>query len=128
MATIEYFYAAYSGYAYIGAKLLRDIVARTGATLDHRPFDLKAAVAAKGGPHNGRNPAHRAYFSGREIQRWAEYREQSILVRPTHHDNDFTHANRVLIAAKNAGETTKLDALADKFDEDPAAALGVAYV
>lgn len=88
MPTIEYFYSAHSGYAYIGSQMFMDIAHAAGRRIDHRPMDLRAVVAATGpGPHNSRTPERRAYFSGREIQRWAEARGVEILARPTHHDN-----------------------------------------
>ena len=36
MAVIEYFYAAHSGYAYIGSKLLSEVAAAAGARIDQR--------------------------------------------------------------------------------------------
>ena len=45
-----------------------------------------------------------AYFFGREEERWAEYRNAPILShRPTHHDNDTTLANCMLIAGLERG-------------------------
>ena len=68
MAVIEYFYAAHSGYAYIGSKLLSEVAATAGARIDHRPFDWHAVLAANGpNPTNGLTPQRRAYFSGREM-------------------------------------------------------------
>jgi len=44
MAEIEYFYAAYSGYAYLGSKRLMEIANLSGHTIKHRPFDLRARM------------------------------------------------------------------------------------
>ena len=75
MAVIEYFYAAHSAYVYTGSKLLSEIAGRAVARIDHRPFDWHRVVAANGpGRINTLTPGRRAYFSGREIERWAEYR------------------------------------------------------
>lgn len=115
MKTIEYFYSAHSGYAYIGSRLFMDIAKQTGRKIDHRPMDLRAVIAAWPGSHNGRTPQHRAYFSGREIQRWAEYRGVEIMARPTHHDNEIALSNGVLIAGLLQG--LNIDALADRFLE-----------
>ena len=49
MAEIEYFYAAYSGYAYLGSKRLMEITNLSGHTKKHRPFDLRASMDAVGG-------------------------------------------------------------------------------
>ncbi len=114
MATIEYFYAAYSGYAYIGSQRFMDIAGAAGRRIDHRPFDLRVLLDAVG-RHNSRTPAHREYFSGREIERWAEARGVGILARPTHHDNDITLPNCVLIAGLHQG--LDIDALAHRMLE-----------
>ena len=101
MAVIEYFYAAHSVYAYIGSKLLSEIAGRAGARIDHRPFDWHRVVAANGpGRINTLTPGRRAYFSGREIERWAEYRGLEIIAgrMPTRHDNDIGLPNCMLIA------------------------------
>ena len=54
MAEIEYFYASYSGYAYLGSKRLMEIANLSGHTIKHRPFDLRASMAAVGGQPMGK--------------------------------------------------------------------------
>ncbi len=116
MRPIEYFYSAHSGYAYIGSRMFMDIAKAGGRRIDHRPMDLRAVVAATGpGPHNSRTPQRRAYFSGREIERWAEARGVGILARPTHHDNEIALSNGMLIAGLLQG--LDIDALAHRFLE-----------
>jgi 2-hydroxychromene-2-carboxylate isomerase len=115
MKTIEYFYSAHSGYAYIGSKTFLEIAKNAGRKIDHRPMDLRAVIASWPGPHNGHTLKHRAYFSGREIQRWAEYRGAEILARPTHHDNEIALSNGFLIAGLLQG--LNIDALTDRFLE-----------
>ncbi len=116
MKIIEYFYSAHSAYAYIGSQLFMDIAKAGGRRIEHRPMDLRAVVAATGpGAHNSRTPQHRAYFSGREIERWAEARGVDILSWPTHHANDIALSNGLLIAAISQG--LDVDALAHRFLE-----------
>ena len=116
MKIIEYFYSAHSAYAYIGSQLFMDIAKKGGRRIEHRPMDLRAVVAATGpGAHNSRTPQHQAYFSGREIERWAEARGVDILPWPTHHANDIALSNGVLIAAISQG--LDVDALAHRFLE-----------
>ncbi|MBO6949980.1 MAG: 2-hydroxychromene-2-carboxylate isomerase [Rhodospirillales bacterium] len=116
MKTIEYFYSAHSAYAYIGSKLLMETARDKGARIDHRPMDLRAVVAATGpGPHNSRTPERRLYFSGREIERWAEYRGVGILPWPAFHDHEIASSNGMLIAGLLQG--TNIDALAHRFLE-----------
>jgi len=115
MKTIEYFYSAHSGYAYIGSKMFIDIAKNAGRKIDHRPMDLRAVITAGPGSHNRRTPQHQAYFSKHQIPRWAEYRGVEILARPTHHDNEIALSNGVLIAGLLQG--LNIDALADRFLE-----------
>jgi 2-hydroxychromene-2-carboxylate isomerase len=116
MQVIEYFYSAHSAYAYIGSRLLMDIASAAGRRIAHRPMDLCAVIAATGpGAHNSRTPQRRAYFSGREIERWAEARGLDILPWPTHHDNEIALSNGMLIAGVQLG--IDIDALAHRFLE-----------
>ncbi len=117
MAVIEYFYSAHSAYAYIGSKLLQDIAVKAGATIDHRPMDLRKVVAVTGpGSTNHLTPQRFAYFSGREIMRWAEARGVEIVTgMPTHHDNEIALSNGVLIAGLHAG--VDINPLAHRFLE-----------
>ncbi len=105
MADIDYFYSAHSGFAYLGSARLKVIADAAGRTLLHKPFDLRRTVAAVSGTANGsRSEAHRRYFFGREIARWSEERKAPVVsLNPTHHDNDPSLANCLLIAAQQAG-------------------------
>ena len=70
MTTIEYFYAAHSLYAYLGARKLMEIAKAHGCGIVHRPMDLRAVVANSGAvPFGKRSKAHIDYFFGREMQR-----------------------------------------------------------
>lgn len=112
MQIIEYFYSAHSAYAYIGSARFMGIARASGRAIDHRPIDLRKVVAATGpGPTNSLTPERRAYFSGREIVRWADYRGAALLDGwPRHHDNDITLVNCLLIAGVLKGDN--VDALA----------------
>ena len=105
MAEIEYFYSAHSAFAYIGSARLMEIAAASGSGIVHRPMDLRRVVAVTGpGATNGLTPQRRAYFSGREIVRWAEARGAALMDGwPTHHDKDMTLCNGMLIAGLRQG-------------------------
>lgn len=103
--TIEYFYSAHSAFAYLGSRRLMEIAAASGRKLLHRPIHLGPVVAAVGGKTFAeRTPQHVAYFFGREIARWAEFRKVPVIdFRPTYHDEDMTLASSMLIAAQGQG-------------------------
>jgi 2-hydroxychromene-2-carboxylate isomerase len=106
MADIEYFYSAHSAFAYLGSARLIAIATAGDHRIAHRPMDLAPVVAGGGAsPTRERTPQHRAYFFGREIMRWSEQRDAPVMDGiPTHHSNDTTLANGMIIAALRAGE------------------------
>jgi len=105
MSEIEYFYSVHSAFAYLGSARFKEIAQEAGRRIVHRPVDLGPVVqAARGHGFGAFTPAHRAYYFGREIVRWSEFRRApTIGRRPTHHDNDLTLASCMIIAAVDAG-------------------------
>ena len=105
MSVIEYFYAAHSAYAYLGSAQFMQIAKTSGRVIEHRPIDLNRVVNASGSvPFSERSPGHRAYFFGREMKRWSEQRGVPLMAHmPTHHGNDITLANCLLIAGLDQG-------------------------
>jgi 2-hydroxychromene-2-carboxylate isomerase len=101
MKDIEYFYSAHSLYAYIGARRLMQIAAAHGCRIVHRPMDLREVVAKAGAvPFGKRTQAHKDYFFGREMERWAEERGVKMMSHfPRHHAKDITLPNCLLLAA-----------------------------
>lgn len=111
MPRIEYFYSAHSAYAYLGAWRLAEIANEAGVQVIHKPVDLNPVLEALQGINGSRTQAHRDYFFGRDMFRWAEFRDLPMVrFRPTHHDNPLALPNGVLIAAQEAG--ADVDALA----------------
>ncbi|MEM9967657.1 MAG: 2-hydroxychromene-2-carboxylate isomerase [Pseudomonadota bacterium] len=98
---IEYFYSAHSAYAYLGAWELDRIAKKAGATIIHRPFDFSPVISAAGSQTFAqRSAAHLDYFFGREMVRWAHWRNLPMIRhRPTHHDNALNLASGMIIAA-----------------------------
>jgi 2-hydroxychromene-2-carboxylate isomerase len=105
VTSIEYFYSAHSGYAYIGSARFLAIAKARGRAIVHKPMDLRRVVATTGpGPTNSLTPQRRAYFSRREIDRWAQFRNTPVLHRtPTYHHHGIARSNGLLIAALERG-------------------------
>ncbi len=105
MPVIEYFYSTHSAFAYLGSETLTQIADAAGRQIVHRPVELRAVVsAARGKGFEQYSASHRAYFFGREIERWSQYRNApAINYRPTHHDNDLSLSSGMIIAAVQAG-------------------------
>jgi 2-hydroxychromene-2-carboxylate isomerase len=102
---IEYFYSTHSAFAYIGSARFMAIARAAGREIVHKPMNLGPVMrAARGDGFGGFSEAHRAYFFGREIERWSEYRgAPAVNYRPTHHDNDLSLSSGMIIAAIDAG-------------------------
>jgi len=115
MAEIEYFYAAYSSYTWLGSARLMEISAASGRRIEHRPMDLNRVIQACGSSaFEARTDEFRAYFFKRELERWAEYRGLRTLGRrPSYHHHGYDLANRVLVAALIEGGD--IDRLAHRF-------------
>jgi 2-hydroxychromene-2-carboxylate isomerase len=105
MPEIEYFYSAHSAFAYLGSARLMDIASAAGRIIVHRPVDLMRVMVESGaGSTRKRGDRHRAYYFGREIERWAQWREAPVMDGiPTHHQNDTALCNGMLIAGIEQG-------------------------
>lgn len=112
MTEITYIYSAHSAFAYLGSAKLAAICAAHNATLVHRPILLSPVVEAQGSqPFRARTQAHVDYFFGREIERWAEYRDVPVVpFRPTYHDADYSLASGMILALGDTGP--QVDAMA----------------
>jgi len=108
MPTIEYIYSAHSAFAYIGSAEFQRICAEHDVTLIHKPVLLSPVVEAQRSvSFRARTQAHVDYFFGREIERWAEYRNVPIIdYRPTFHDADYSVASGMVLALGESGEET----------------------
>lgn len=117
MSLVEYVYSAHSAFAYLGSAELARICAKHDVTLIHKPVLLSPVVEAQGSrPFHARTQAHVDYFFGREIERWAEYRDVPVIrFRPTYHDADYSLASGMIIALGETGQET--DAMAHRLLE-----------
>ncbi|WP_424984127.1 2-hydroxychromene-2-carboxylate isomerase [Maritalea sp. S77] len=117
MPVIEYAYSVHSAFAYIGSAKLQEICAKHSVTLIHRPMLLSPVVQQQRSPtFRARTQANVDYFFGREIERWAEYRDVPIIkYRPTFHDEDYGLASGMILALGDRGAT--IDAMSHKLLE-----------
>ncbi|MBT6065728.1 MAG: 2-hydroxychromene-2-carboxylate isomerase, partial [Proteobacteria bacterium] len=70
-----------------------------------KPIDLEVVLSENGSQSwADRTKAHLDYYFRRELERWSEYRQVSVLKqRPTYHGNSTNPANKLLIAAIVSG-------------------------
>ncbi|WP_164661808.1 2-hydroxychromene-2-carboxylate isomerase [Tropicibacter sp. Alg240-R139] len=102
---MDYYYSAHSAFAYLGSRRLYEVCKQHLVTLIHKPIILSPVVEAQGSlPFRDRTQAHVDYFFGREIERWAEYRDVPVIsYRPTHHDADYSLASGMIAALGFSG-------------------------
>ena len=112
MAEIEYFYASYSGFAYLGSARFYEIAKAANRNIVHRPVDLREVVSVMApSAFTKRSKAHIDYYFGREISRWSQYRNAPVMnSTPAHHNNSITLSNCTLIAG--IGQGHNIDRLA----------------
>jgi len=105
---VEYIYSAHSAFAYLGSATLNRLCAKHNATLVHKLVVLNPVIEAqRSTPFRARTQAHADYYFGREIERWAEYRNVPIInFRPTHHDADYRIASGMIISLGATGADT----------------------
>ena len=105
MSEIEYFYSAHSAFAYLGSAKLMEIATAASATIVHKPVDLLRIMVESGaGSSRERGDRHRSYYFGRDIERWAEWRNAPVVTgMPTYHWSDTTLCNGMLIAGIKQG-------------------------
>ncbi len=102
---IEYFYSIHSAFAWIGARKLEEIAKSSGRRIIHKPFDFVPVIAAaNGGTYPEISQVRIKYFFGREIDRWAAWRNQPcIQTRPKYHDEPQALASGMVLAALQMG-------------------------
>ena len=117
MSRLEYFYSAHSIFPYLGSAQLMVIAKAAGVIITHKPVDLHRVMVESGaGSTRERGDRHRDYFFGREIERWAEWRNIPVMTgMPTYHWNDTTLSNCMLIAGIELGRN--VDKLAHRMLE-----------
>ncbi len=103
---IEYFYSAYSAYAYIGHSDFLKLASDSEREVIHRPFDLMKCLNAIGyHPLEERTDEALSYQFGRQRDRWSEFRNVPMPKEtPSFHNNGAEIADLVLLASIKNGE------------------------
>ena len=100
---IDYYLTAASPWTYLGHPRLTDIAAKTGAEIRCKPAHFGEIFSQTGGlPLPKRAPARQAYRM-MELKRWKARLGLPINVKPPFHPVDDGAANRMIVAAGQAG-------------------------
>ena len=108
--TVDYFMTPVSPYVYLGHQRLRQICARTGATLRLRVVDLGKIFPVSGGVAlKDRAPQRQAYRL-QELARWRDYLGMPLTLQPRHFPVPPAAASTlILAAAERHGQDIALD-------------------
>jgi 2-hydroxychromene-2-carboxylate isomerase len=92
-----------SPWAYLGARDLETIMARSKAQFRIKPTKFAEVFAATGGLPLAQRPAARRAYRMMELKRWSKRRGIPMVLTPKHMPCDETHGVRLVMAASNAG-------------------------
>lgn len=95
---IDYFFALYSPWSYLGHKLLTETVTRHKARLVYRPTPLGEVFAETGGLPLAQRPESRQRYRWMELQRWRDKRGLPLKLQPKYWPYQSTLADRCVIA------------------------------
>ncbi len=103
MTVIDYYFSMVSPWAYIGHDAFHDVVAKHSAEVNYRPIGLLDAFDRQGTPRLPDRHQTRKDYRMLELQRWREKRGLSYTLQPAHWPFPFQTADRMVIAAVEAG-------------------------
>ena len=105
MSQIDYYYSAYSLYAYLGSKKFLEIAKKSGGLVNHKPIRLVTLMVDNGNHRwEDRTKENLHYFFRRQKDRWAEFRGIPIIKDwPSNHSVAEEPSNTLIIAAINDG-------------------------
>ena len=111
MSQIDYYYSAYSLYAYLGSKKFLEIAKKSGRSINHKPVCLVTLMVDNGNHRwEDRTEENLHYFFRRQKDRWAEFHGIPIIKDwPSNHSVPEEPSNTLIIAAiKDGHDVDKL--------------------
>lgn len=102
-ATVDYYFSMVSPWAYIGHDAFHGVVERHGVTVNYKPMELLEVFDTTGTPRLPDRPQARKDYRMLELQRWRVKRGLSFNLQPAHWPFPFQTADRMVIAAVQAG-------------------------
>src|SRR5246127_5709312 len=100
---IDYYFSFQSPWAYIGHEPFREVVAKYGLKVNHKPVVLVDLFSETGGlPLMKRHPVRQRYRMV-ELQRWRDKRGLTFSLQPKNWPFNARLADGVVIAAMEAG-------------------------
>ncbi len=104
-ATVDYYFSIVSPWAYIGHDAFHDVVKNHGVDVSYKPMALLEVFDTRGTPRLPDRPQERKDYRMLELQRWRDKRGLSFNLQPAHWPFPFQTADRMIIAAVEAGHS-----------------------
>ena len=95
---VDYFFALYSPWSFLGHKLLTEIATRHKLRLVYRPTPLIDLFSETGGKPLAERPESRQRYRWMELQRWRDKRGIALNLKPKYWPYPSTLADRCVIA------------------------------
>lgn len=103
MARIDYYFGAFSPWAYLGGPRLEEIAARHGAQITYKPLDLLALFDRTGGVRPAQRHQSRMDYRMQELRRWSARLGMKMNFTPPGYPPNPAPASYAIIAAQKAG-------------------------
>lgn len=101
--TVTLYYSLASPWTYLGWARFREIAARAGADVVHRPIDMRPVFQASGGLPLPQRPRQRQAYRLMELRRWSRHLGLPLTLEPRHFPTDERPAARMVIAYGQEG-------------------------
>jgi 2-hydroxychromene-2-carboxylate isomerase len=106
---VTVYYSLASPWTYLGWARLREVARRAGASVLHRPIDMRPVFQASGGLPLGQRPRQRQAYRLVELRRWRERLGLPLNLEPRHFPTDERPAARTVIAhGRQGGDISRL--------------------
>lgn len=101
--TIDYYFTVTSPWSYLGHRPFLDMAAANGFDIAFKPVDFGEVFAQSGGLPLPKRPYQRRRYRMFDLQRWRDYRNADLNLRPKHFPTSADLGNRMMLMAADRG-------------------------
>ncbi len=98
--TVEYYFTLSSPWTFIGDPLIRDVCAKNGASINHRPVNFARVLDSTGGLPLAKRSDQRKALRMQELKRWRAYRGIDFNLEPKYFPVNDKAAAAVVLKAQ----------------------------
>ncbi len=105
---VDYYYALFSPWTYLGHQRLEAIAARHGAVVRHKPVRLLELFQKAGTQMLSQRPPARQTYRMQELRRWRDFLGMPMTLQPAYFPVDDSLAAACVVAAQPQGKAGAL--------------------